>query len=118
MQISILKSKLHKARITFCDLAYEGSLAIDRDLMDRAGIHSGERLLVVNANNGERLETYAIPAEPGSRTFGLNGAAARRGAVGDVITIMVFGFVDEKEADAVSPRVLVFDQNNAVVSER
>ncbi|MFW5893553.1 MAG: aspartate 1-decarboxylase [Verrucomicrobiota bacterium] len=118
MQVHILKSKIHKARLTFCDLKYEGSLAIDEDLMDRVGIVAGERLLVVNASNGERLETYAIPEERGGRCFGLNGAAARKGEVGDEITVMVFGIAEQDEARDLKPRVIVLDHENAVVSEK
>lgn len=118
MQVHVLKSKIHKAHLTFCDLAYEGSLAIDEDLMDRVGVVAGERLLVVNASNGERLETYAIPAERGSRCFGLNGAAARKGEVGDEITVMVFGIVDQAEARDAKPRVIVLDRDNAILAEK
>ena len=118
MLVNVLKSKLHKARITFCDMRYEGSLAIDAAIMERVGILPGERLLVVNASNGERLETYAIPADSGSGTFGLNGAAARRGAVGDEITVMVFALMSEEEAVARKPSVIVFDPCNTVVEER
>jgi len=118
MFLSILKSKIHKARITQCDLNYEGSLAIDRDLMDRAGLLPYERILVVNATNGERLETYVIAAPRGSRTFCLNGAAARRGAVGDVITIMAFASCTAEEAARMEPRVIVLDKENTVEVSR
>ena len=79
MYVQILRSKLHRAIITGCDLEYEGSLTIDLDLMDEVGMFPFEKILVVNQTNGERLETYAIPGERGKRQFCLNGAAARRG---------------------------------------
>jgi aspartate 1-decarboxylase len=117
MLLHILKSKIHRARITGCDLNYEGSLAVDLDILDRAGILPYERILVVNACNGERLETYAIPAPRGSRTMLLNGAAARRGMAGDVVTVMAFAAVTPAEARRLAPRVLTLDEQNAVVRE-
>lgn len=114
MHLTILKCKIHKARLTHCDLEYEGSLAIDLDLMDRIGMLPYEKILVVNATNGERLETYAIPAERGSRTFCLNGAAARRGAVGDTVTIMAFASFTPEEAADMQPRIIVLDRDNRV----
>lgn len=118
MQVQLLKSKIHKARITEAVLHYEGSLGIDQDLMDQVGIAPYERLLVVNITNGERLETYAIPEARGSRTFCLNGAAARRGARGDSITIMVFGYYTPEEARRHRPRVVILDADNRVVEAR
>lgn len=118
MQVSILKSKIHKATVTFSDLYYEGSLAIDQDLMDAAGIFPYERLLVVNTNNGARLETYAIVAPRGSRVIGLNGAAARRGAKGDRLTIMSFGSVEAGDAARVQPTVIILDEENTVVRRK
>ena len=112
MHVQILKSKLHRARLTDCHLNYEGSLAIDRELMDAVGMFPGEKLLVVNQTNGERLETYAIPADRGTRTFCLNGAAARRGEPGDMITVMAFGVVSHTEAADTRARVLVLDEHN------
>ena len=118
MQIQMLKSKLHRVTLTRCELEYEGSLAMDLDLMDRVGILPHEKILVVNQTNGERLETYAIPAERGSREFCLNGAAARRGEPGDMITIMAFGLIDAAEAADFRPQVAVLDANNDILSLR
>ena len=115
MELQLLKSKIHRARITFCHLEYEGSLSLDRDLMDAVGIVPYERLLIVNATNGERLETYAIPAERGSGAVGLNGAAARRGQVGDVVTIMAFVSVPGESARKMSPQRVLLDERNAIV---
>jgi aspartate 1-decarboxylase len=118
MQVQLLKSKIHKAATTFCDLNYEGSLAIDLDLMDACGMLPYEKILIVNANNGERIETYAIPAERGSKTIGLNGAAARRGMVGDRLTIMSFGIVEASEAPAHTGQVIVLDKTNQIVNRK
>lgn len=114
----MLKSKLHRARLTGCELNYEGSLAVDRDLMDAVGLLPGEKLLVVNQTNGERLETYAIPAPGGSRTICLNGAAARRGQPGDLLTIMAFGVLDADAALSFEPQVAVLDERNDIASKR
>jgi aspartate 1-decarboxylase len=116
MRVQVLRSKIHRARITQTDIEYEGSLAIDLDLMDTAGVLPYEKLLVVNASNGERLETYAIPAPRGSRTFCLNGAAARKGMVGDRVTVMVFASIRMEDATRLTPRVVVLGEGNEVVS--
>ena len=118
MQICLLKSKIHRAIITFQNLNYEGSLSVDRDLMDAAGIYPHERLLLANTTNGERLETYAIEAPRGSGTIGLNGAAARRGMEGDSITIMSFGFCSEQEAASFHPRIIVLDEKQNEIVKR
>ena len=115
MEIQILKSKIHQARITGCDLNYEGSLGIDLDILDAAGILPYEKILVVNATNGERLETYAIPATRGSGTFLLNGAAARRGMAGDMITIMTFASMTPGEAVGFIPKKLMLDERNRII---
>lgn len=116
MLLDMLKGKIHCARITECELYYEGSLGIDLDILDQANILPYEKILVVNATNGERLETYAIPAERGSKTFCLNGAAARRGAIGDMVTIMAFGQVPQQEAVGIKPRVVVLDATNEILT--
>ena len=118
MLIEMLKSKIHRACLTGCDLDYEGSLSVDLDTLDRAGILPYEKILVVNATNGERLETYAIPAPRGSRTFLLNGAAARKGMIGDRVTIMAFASVTPEEAKAWKPTTLLLDANNRIVRKR
>jgi aspartate 1-decarboxylase len=118
MQVQVVKSKIHKARITECELDYEGSLGIDLDFLAAVDMLPYEKILVVNATNGERLETYAIPAPHGSKTICLNGAAARRGAVGDTITIMSFGICDQEEAAEHKPAVIVLDEKNHIVKQR
>lgn len=118
MQLQLIKGKIHRARLTHCDLDYEGSLEIDIDYLKKAEILPYEKILVVNATNGERLETYAIPGEAGSRVFRLNGAAAHKGNVGDIVTIMAFGILDEKEAQAFQPKVVVLNEKNDVIAVR
>ena len=118
MQLNVLKCKIHKARITKADLHYEGSLAIDQDLMDKIGLKPFERILVVNITNGERLETYAIQGERGTGEFLLNGSAARRGEVGDVITIMCFANVSEEEYIEHSPKVIVLNEENEIINQK
>ena len=118
MNISICKSKIHKARITHCDLNYEGSLEINIDYMNEIGMFPYEKILVVNATNGERLETYAIPGPAGTPVFRLNGAAAHRGNVGDTITIMSFGQCSEQEALGFKPKIIVLDENNKIINKK
>jgi aspartate 1-decarboxylase len=118
MQLNLLKSKIHRAEVTDLSLNYEGSLAIDTEFMARVGLRPYERILVSNLNNGERFETYAIAAPAGSKTISLNGAAAYRGKRGDLLTIMAFAVVDEREAAAWQPKVLVLgDANRKIVKQ-
>ena len=114
----ILTGKIHTARLTACELDYEGSLEIDLDLLEQSEIMPYEKILVVNRNNGERLETYAIPGVRGSRVFCLNGPAAKRGNVGDVVTIMAFSVLTLDEARNYCPRVIVLDKENRVVMSK
>ncbi len=114
MLIEMLKAKLHKATITQADLTYEGSLTIDRDLMDAVGIIPFEMVRVYNINNGERFETYAIAGERQSGIIGLNGAAARKGMVGDRIIIATFAHFSSTELEGYHPRIALIDQNNTI----
>ncbi len=107
MLVQVVKSKIHRVKVTGADLNYIGSITIDEDLMDAANIIEGERVQIVNNNNGERLETYAIPGPRGSGEITLNGAAARRVAVGDVLILIVYAFLDFEEAKTFKP-ALVF----------
>lgn len=118
MFVQLLRSKIHRARLTACDVDYEGSLEIDIEFLEKAGILPYEKILVVNATNGKRLETYAIPGERGKGVFCLNGAAAHRGSVGDVVTIMTFGMMTEEEAASHEPSVIVLDENNRIAARR
>lgn len=112
MDLLILKSKIHNARLTDCRLDYEGSIEIDTDILDAVGLLPFEKVLVVNATNGHRLETYAIPGKAGSKVFMLNGAAAHRGSPGDRVTIMSFGVCSEQEAKEFLPKILIFNEKN------
>lgn len=114
MLTTILKAKLHKATITEADLTYDGSLTIDQDLMDAVGINPFEKVKVYNINNGERFDTYAITGERGSGVIGLNGAAARKGMVGDLIIIVTYGIIDEKEMKSFSPKIALLGENNTI----
>lgn len=106
------KSKIHTATITGLELYYEGSITIDRDLLELADILPGEQVQVVNLNNGERLITYSIAGERGSNAIELNGPAARMAAVGDKIIIISYGNYDEAEAKVLEPIVVFIDENN------
>jgi aspartate 1-decarboxylase len=108
--LSICKSKIHRATVTCCDPDYVGSVTIDSDLMDAAGIIDGEMVHVWNVTNGERLETYAIPAEPGSGVICLNGAAAHRCNAGDKVILAAFCLADEP----VERKVVLVDDNNRI----
>ena len=110
----MLKAKIHRATVTESDLNYEGSLTIDRDLLDAAGIVPFEKVKVYNINNGERFDTYAIEGGRGTGVIGLNGAAARKGLVGDLIIIATYASVDEDELDGYMPTILLLDENNKV----
>ena len=110
--IQRFKSKIHRVKVTQADLNYVGSITIDEDLMDAAGLIDGEKVQVVNNNNGERLETYVIPGERGSGVICLNGAAARRAQVGDLVIIISYAWMDFEEAKAFQPKVVFPDENN------
>jgi len=118
MQIQMLKSKIHRAEVTAASLDYEGSLGIDRDLMDRVGLLPNERVLCSNLANGERFETYAIPAERGSGAIVLNGATAHLAKLGDRLTIMSYAVMEEGLAKKWEPRVIVLGEKNAVIHKR
>jgi aspartate 1-decarboxylase len=118
MLIHILKSKIHRAQVTAGNVNYEGSLGIDQDLMDKVGLLPYERILCGNMANGERFETYAIPAKRGSRQIILNGATAQLGKSGDRLTIMSFTEIEQARAGTWKPRVVVLGEKNAVVDER
>jgi aspartate 1-decarboxylase len=117
MRRTLCKSKIHRATITGADLNYEGSLTLDRALMDAADMLPYERVQVVNVNNGARLETYLIPGEAGSGVVQLNGAGARLGAPGDLVILMTYGEFDDDEIDdGFTPRVVLVDDRNRIRS--
>ncbi len=106
MQIEVLKSKIHRVKVTGADLNYIGSITIDEDLMDAANIIRGEKVQIVNNNNGERLETYAIPGPRKSGEVTLNGAAARKVAVGDTLILITYAIMDIEEAKVFNPALI------------
>jgi len=115
MLITMMKGKIHRAVVTQADLHYEGSISIDQDLLDLSGILANEQVDILNINNGERFTTYAISAPRGSKTFGLNGAAARRVQLGDKIIIITYCQMDAEAAKTYSPDVVLLDENNDVI---
>lgn len=109
MMIEVLKSKIHRVRVTQANLNYVGSITIDEDLMDAAGMIEGEKVQVLDINNGERLETYIIKGERGSGAICLNGAAARKVAVDDLVIIVSYALMDFEEAKRFKPSVIFPD---------
>ncbi|WP_420559302.1 aspartate 1-decarboxylase [Tepidicaulis sp.] len=112
MNLTMLKAKLHRAVVTQCDLHYEGSISIDKDLLARSGILPNEQVDVLNINNGERFTTYAIEAPAGSRMIGINGAGARKAQVGDLVIIIAYAQMSAAEAETHEPRVVLMGEGN------
>jgi aspartate 1-decarboxylase len=112
MQIQILKSKIHRVKVTEADLNYVGSITIDEDLIDAAGLLENEKVDVLNVNNGERFETYVIKGKRGSGEICLNGPAARRALVGDIVIIVSYATIDFEDARKFKPTVIFPDANN------
>ncbi|GHE34592.1 aspartate 1-decarboxylase [Streptomyces capitiformicae] len=112
---TMLKSKIHRATVTQCDLHYVGSLTIDEELMEAAGLLPGELVHVVDVNNGARLETYVIRGEYGSGVIGVNGAAARLIAEGDLVIIIAYGAVADAECKDLEPQVVFVDEDNRII---
>ena len=117
MLYTMFHGKIHRTVVTQARLDYMGSITIDEDLLDAAGILSGEKVQIVNNNNGERLETYTIAGERGSGVICLNGAAARKAQVGDVVIIIAYGLMDAKEAEQNEPKVVMVDEHNRIVAD-
>ena len=115
---TLLKSKIHRATVTHCELHYEGSCAIDEDLLDAANIAENEQVHIWNINNGERFITYAIRAERGSHIISVNGSAARRAAHGDLIIIASFAQVHEDQVKGFAPNLVFVDVDNRIKEER
>ncbi|MBQ4439532.1 MAG: aspartate 1-decarboxylase [Kiritimatiellae bacterium] len=108
MNLTLLKAKLHRIRVTQCELDYEGSLSLDPDDMEAVGLYPYEKILVANVENGERFETYAICGKRGSHVCCLNGAAAHKGKIGDRLIVMAFASMPETEASGFTPKVKHF----------
>lgn len=115
MHINILKSKIHRVRVTQAELHYVGSITIDEDLIDAANMIENEKVQIVNINNGERFETYVIKGERGTGTICLNGPAARRVQVGDMIIIISYASMDFEEAKKFKPTIVFPDANNRLI---
>lgn len=115
MFIKMLKSKIHRATVTDTNLNYEGSISIDKDLMDKANIVSNQAVNIFNINNGKRFETYVIEGEKNSGMIGLNGAAARLAEPGDLIIIAAYSWVEEREIEKFVTKIVHVDNKNRVV---
>lgn len=115
MYIDILKSKIHRAKITQAELHYVGSITIDEDLMDAAHLIENEKVQIVNVNNGERLETYVIKGDRGSGMVCLNGPAARKAQVGDIVIIISYASMEHEEAKKYQPKLIFPDSHNKLV---
>jgi len=111
---TMLKSKIHRASVTEANLYYEGSITIDADLMKKADILENEKVEVLNLNNGQRLETYAISGKPGSGIICLNGPAARGACTGDQVIILSYALVDDKELSGLTPKIVKVDGKNSI----
>jgi aspartate 1-decarboxylase len=112
MLIHVVKSKIHRVKVTGADLNYIGSITIDEDLLDAANITEGEKVQIVNNNNGERLETYAIPGPRGSGEITLNGAAARKVAPGDILILITYAIMDKEDAKNFKPALVFPNEDN------
>ena len=116
MNIEIVKSKIHRVKVTGADLNYIGSITIDKNLMDAANIIEGEKIQIVNNNNGERLETYVIPGSRGSGEITVNGAAARKVSIGDVLILITYASMDFEEAKNFKPSIIFPNEENNLLS--
>ena len=118
MQRTMLQAKLHRVRVTQSELHYEGSCAIDDDLLDASGIKEYQAIDIYNVTNGERFSTYAIRAERGSRTISVNGAAAHKADPGDILIIATFSIYSELELQKYHPTLVYVDENNRIIDKR
>lgn len=116
MQIHVVKSKIHRVKVTGADLNYIGSITIDEDLMEAANIVEGEKVQIVNNNNGERLETYVIPGPRNTGEITLNGAAARKVAKGDILIIISYGIMEMEEAKNFKPSLVFPDEETNLLN--
>ena len=115
MLIHVVKSKIHRVKVTGAELNYIGSITIDKDLLDAANIVEGEKVQVVNNNNGERIETYAIPGPRGSGEITLNGAAARKVSKGDILILITYAILSQEEAKTFKPSLVFPNQDNLLL---
>ena len=117
MNITMLYSKLHRATVTEANLDYVGSITIDQDLLDAANMRVGQKIDIVNINNGERFSTYIIAGMAGKKEMCLNGAAARKVHVGDKIIIIAYASMSEDEADKYKPKIVILNDNNTIAQQ-
>ena len=115
MQIEVLKSKIHRVKVTQAELHYVGSITLDENLIEAANLIENEKVQVINVNNGERFETYVIKGERGTGTVCLNGPAARKVQIGDIVIVIAYGIIDFEEAKSHSPVVIFPDEQNRVI---
>ncbi|MEW6204413.1 MAG: aspartate 1-decarboxylase [Pseudomonadota bacterium] len=118
MHREMLLGKIHRAKVTHCELHYEGSCAIDENLLDASGIIEFQRIDIYVIDNGERFSTYAIKGERGSGMISLNGAAARRAQKGDLVIIAAYGTLDDQECKTFQPKLVFVDDNNVIAEQR
>lgn len=116
MFIEVVKSKIHRVKVTGADLNYVGSITVDEDLMDASNLMEGEKVSIVNINNGERLDTYVITGKRGSGEITLNGPAARRVQAGDIIIIIAYGMMTPEEAKSFKPTIIFPNEENNTLS--
>ncbi len=114
MTITMLYSKIHRATVTDANLNYVGSITIDRDLMDAASMRVGQKIDIVNVNNGERFSTYIIAGERGKKEMCLNGAAARKVHIGDKIIVIAYASMTQEEADSYQPKIVILNDDNSI----
>lgn len=117
MFVKVLKSKIHRAKITDADVEYVGSITIDQDLIEASGLLVGQCVLVADLDNGKRFETYVMEGERGSGTICINGAAAHKVSVGDLVIVMGFAYAEPDEAGGLKPKVVLVDENNKPVKQ-
>jgi len=115
MTITMLHSKIHRATVTDANLNYVGSITIDSDILKASNMRVGQKVDIVNVNNGERFSTYIIPGQPGKKEFCLNGAAARKVHKGDKIIIIAYTQLSEEEADSFKPTIVILDDDNEII---
>ena len=118
MWIEVVKSKIHRVRVTETQLNYEGSIGIDENLLKASSIHVHQKVQVVNLNNGERLDTYVIANPAGSGAISLNGAAARKAILGDILLVIAYGLIEEKDIHLFDPKIIFPDENNLPLIEK
>jgi len=114
--IQVVKSKIHRVKVTEADINYVGSITIDEQLMEAADLIENEKVQVVNINNGERIETYVIKGKRGSGVICLNGPAARKAVIGDIVIVISYGLLDKEEAKSFKPSLVFPDENNKLKS--